>query len=81
MYEKKVIAILKKNVPKAKQNNISLDDELVNDLEINSMKLLAVITELERKTKFSIDRLPDDFDFMSIVSVRDVVMLVEEMSK
>lgn len=81
MYEKKVIAILKKHVPKAKQNNINLDDELVNDLGINSIKLLSVITELERKTGFSIDRLPDDFDFMSIVTVRDVVNLVEDMDK
>jgi Acyl carrier protein len=79
--EKIVINILKTLVINNKKTSISLNSYLREDLGIDSMKIIYLALQLQQKMGITFNASNGDFDFTSINTVRDVIDLVDKLSK
>ncbi len=76
--KKIILRILKSLIPKDRRKKLSLDSRLREDLGLDSFKLINFVMQLENKTDFDITRVDDDVDLAEIVTVEDVVSLVNQ---
>lgn len=72
--EERVLKVLKIILKEADTNEITLDSNLREDLELDSLKLLIFINALEKE--FSIEL--NESNFIDIIFVKDVVKKLEK---
>lgn len=58
-------------------DELTLDNELVNDLEISSMDVLFLISSLEEEFKVKVM----EKDIRKMVTVGDVVQIIQDLTK
>ncbi len=71
---KEIIAIIA-DIAGFEESEISLDTNIVDDLEVDSIKAIEITVAIEKKFKVSVR----DEDVPKIVSVRQAVELVERL--
>jgi acyl carrier protein len=76
--KKIILRILKNSIPKDKREKLFLGSRLREDLGLDSIKLIGLVTELESKTNFDITAVDDDVDLAEIATVEDVLNLVNK---
>lgn len=76
--KKIILRILKNSIPKDRREKLSLNSTLREDLGLDSIKLIGLVTELESKTNFDITAVENDMDLIDIVTVQDVIDLVNK---
>lgn len=76
--KKIILRILKGTVPKDRRKQISLDSRLREDLGLDSINLISLVTELESKTTFDITEVDEDVDLAEVETVQDVLDIVNK---
>jgi acyl carrier protein len=72
--EKEILSIVSE-VSGVDEGEIALDSNLVNDLEIDSIKAIEIVVAIEKKYKVSIR----DEDVSKITTVRQIIDLAKEL--
>lgn len=79
--ENVILNIVKSIVPKNQKNNVSLDLNLREDLNLDSIKLISLVAILEEKANFDSMLASSEVDFTEILTGTDVVDIVLQYQK
>ncbi len=72
--EERVISVIRENLEKGRETAITLDSELVKDLEIDSVNALTILFGLEKEFSISLQ----ESALAGCKSVRDVIAALEQ---
>ena len=79
--DKIVMDIIKNGVPKNLKNEIRSESNLIEDLGFDSLKLLGMSVEFEKKANFDVLRASEEVDFSEIRTVKDITDTVLKFQK
>ncbi|OPZ93174.1 MAG: Acyl carrier protein [Firmicutes bacterium ADurb.Bin419] len=79
--EKVILEIIKSIVPKNQKNKVNLASSLREDLNLDSIKLISLVTILEEKANFDSMLASSEVDFTQILTGTDVVNIVLQYQK
>ncbi|SFR96991.1 hypothetical protein [Anaeromicropila populeti] len=79
--KKVVLEIIKSIVPKNMKKTVTLEMELRDELNLDSIKLISLVTILEEKANFDSMLASSEVDFTEIMSGNDLVKVVLEYQK
>jgi acyl carrier protein len=71
--KKTVIDIIKNAAPGNLRDTVGFESNLIEDLGFNSLKLLSLSIELEKKANFDVLRASEEADLAAIRTVNDVM--------
>ena len=76
-----VLEIIANAVPVNFRGKVALSSNLTEDLGFNSLKLLSLSLELEKKANFDVLRASEEADLSGIRTVSDVSVMVRRYQK
>lgn len=76
-----LMSIIKEAVPQELRSSVRGTSSLLEDLGLNSLKLISLSIELEKKANFDLMKASDEVNFAEVQTVNDVKNMLMRFQK
>lgn len=80
-HERAVLDVIRRLVPGTTKHLVRAEADLVAELGFDSLRLLSLVLELERRFGVDVERVTQDIDMATVMKIGDIVAIVAKYGK